>query len=266
MKKAKNKKESQSDYLLHFTSIEAFLGMLSPWMNSDKKEDAPYLTLHATVFSKMNDAGENKIIYDNFFTDSEWKNQIKTQYENYLKTEKPYVISFVRGELKSKIDIPMWLNYGKGATGIYLRFDLKKLNEYYKGKENYRFDKCQYVNSQDKKDKIADLNLYRRIGNCDSLFDEIKETSIFLKDKCWEYENEWRIVKFEKDENAKQKITSRGVIEYTEITIPLNTLSKIHIGPKANKEWCEQTLKVILAKIKDYNCSFNIEISNLKIQ
>lgn len=53
MKKAKNKKESQSDYLLHFTSIEAFLGMLSPWMNSDKKEDAPYLTLHATVFSKM---------------------------------------------------------------------------------------------------------------------------------------------------------------------------------------------------------------------
>lgn len=265
MKKAKSKKGNQSPYLLHFTSIEAFLGMLSPWMNSGKKKD-PYLTFHATVFSKMNDAGENKIIYDNFFTDSEWKNQIKTQYENYLKTEKPYVISFVRGELKSKIDIPMWLNYGKGATGIYLRFDLKKLNEYYKGKENYRFDKCQYVNSQDKKDKIADLNLYRRIGNFDILFDEIKETSIFLKDKCWEYENEWRIVKFEKDENAKQKITPRGVIEYTETTIPLNTLSKIHIGPKANKEWCEQTLEVILAKIKDYNCSFDIEISNLKIQ
>lgn len=48
--------------------------------------------------------------------------------------------------------------------------------------------------------------------------------------------------------------------------IPLNTLSKIHIGSKANKEWCEQTLEVILAKIKDYNCSFKIEISNLKIQ
>lgn len=266
MKKAKNKKESQSDYLLHFTSIEAFLGMLSPWMNSDKKEDAPYLTLHATVFSKMNDAGENKIIYDNFFTESEWKSQIKTQYENYLKTEKPYVISLIWGERDYQKNIPMWLNYGKGASGIYLRFDLKELNEYYKDKENYRFDKCQYVNSKDIKAKIADLNLYRRIGNCDSLFDEIKETSIFLKDKCWEYENEWRIVKFEKDENAKQKITPRGVIEYTETTIPLNTLSKVHIGPKANKEWCEQTLKVILAKIKDYNCSFDIEISKLKIQ
>ena len=53
MKKAKNKKGSSSKYLLHFTSIEAFLGMLSPWMNLDKKEESPYLTLHATVFSKM---------------------------------------------------------------------------------------------------------------------------------------------------------------------------------------------------------------------
>ena len=52
MKKVKNKKGNQSPYLLHFTSIEAFLVMLSPWMNSDKKE-YPYLTLYATVFSKM---------------------------------------------------------------------------------------------------------------------------------------------------------------------------------------------------------------------
>lgn len=265
MRKSKNKQESRSEYLLHFTSIEAFLEMLSPWLNSDRKKD-PYLTFHATVFSKMNDAGENKIIYDNFFTDSAWKSKIKTEYETFLQTEKPYVISFVRGESNYKKNIPMWLNYGKGASGIYLRFNFNALKELYNNKKNYRFDKCQYVNSQDIKDKITLLNGYCRNGNHNSLFDEIKDTSIFLKNKCWEYENEWRIVKFENDENAKQKHTQRGVIEYTEITIPFNILSKIHIGSKANKEWYEQTLKVILAQIKDYNCSFDIEISNLKIQ
>lgn len=225
------KKDSSPSSLLHYTSLDVVQILLSDAI----KENRETLKFHASHLKMMNDLKEGSLILDKFFTDSGTKTALKEKWEKYIESHTPFVISLIKSTktTKGKGGIPMWKMYGANGFGAYLRFDYDKLSEYCS--ENlFNLKKCDYSSNGYIKGKIKELNNYREeknANNHDDYFDELLNISSFTKSIEWEYENEWRIL-IPKDQNtALTKSTSRGIVEYTEVELPLTALKEICLGP-----------------------------------
>lgn len=262
-----NKKIPSS--LRHYTTLEAFKEMLQPWLNSDDDGVAPFLNFHASLFSKMNDANEGKIIYDRFFTESIRKQAYKEKYDEFLNGRRQYIISLTRSTLSLDI-LPMWFTYADGAKGIYLRFNGRELLDWAKSENDCELDSCFYMKSKNIANTIQKLNLTvpKQGQSIGYFFRKLTYEAVLSKNQCWEYEDEWRIVKLETNNNAKQKATNRGLVEYIDIHLPLDALAEVRIGPKANKEWVRKSLDFLLCKIKAKcgQCNIKVTESIIKLQ
>jgi hypothetical protein len=128
----------------------------------------------------------------------------------------------------------MWRMYGANGTGAYLRFNYDTLRKYCD--ENlHDLKKCDYSTSDDIKEIIKELNgnfrKEQKAFNHDDYFNGLLNISSFTKSPEWEYENEWRIlIQMDKD-TVLTKSTSRGIVEYTEVELPLMALKEICLGP-----------------------------------
>ena len=256
--KTGNRKKGAPSSLLHFTSVDSFFKMMEPSLNH--LGEVPFITFHASHYAQMNDKNEGRIIASRFF---------RSQHEAYSEWEKKngtaFIISFIASrEGVMEYNIPMWLNYGCQGQGLCLRFDTQEIKTY--TKSLLEFDACNYLSKKEATDKIKQLQKKESEVSEDDFRREVVKTVHFSKDKYWEYEEEYRIIKFEHRDKVMQKSTSRGIVEYVPIEIPLDILKGICIGPIADYERVKYSLETLLSYRIKHKAKINITQSHLQLQ
>ena len=124
---------------------------------------------------------------------------------------------------QSKIGIPnnmlMWSHYSRDHKGIAIAFDAS--HPYFKD-----IDTVHYGNER----LILDYKIM--LDHAESL----PINTFFAKDKCWEYENEFRISKWQKDLQEEQ--ANNGSTILVDL-IPLDAVKEIFIGCEASPEMAQ---------------------------
>lgn len=175
----------------------------------------------------------------------------------------PFILSFCRiNEDTIKNELPLWTTYGNSGEGICMGFD----EGMFRFKENADFKYSAYnvaylvenmtkrLNNQDtifqmrtyfQNEYEKYLEIVHAIHNEEDIFDAMR-TSIasmasfvgaFTKVADYEYENEYRIAIFPKDDFIEQKHVnfrlsmSNNLISYICISIPIESLKQIIVGP-----------------------------------
>ncbi len=257
LKSNKSGKKNAPSSLLHFTSVDSFFKMMEPSLNHPEK--ARFITFHASHYAQMNDKNEGKIIANRFY---------HSQHKAYSAWEEhkgsAFVLSFIASRRKRmEYNIPMWLNYGCQGKGLCLRFDTKDIKAF--ARPSLEFESCDYLSSDDVAEKIKHLQEIERTISKDDFQREVAKTVHFSKDEYWQYEEEYRIIKFEQRKNVMQKITPRGIIEYVTLEIPLTALRGICIGPLTDHGKIKGSLETLLEHRLQHN-GVTISLSPLHLQ
>jgi len=198
--------------------------------------------------------------------------------------------------------LSQWRGYADDGYGLSIGFNINELKlpiaalntgiadyDYYLIKVNYSEDEknaffeylFQFSGTDGfwLDDKPAFYNLESVLDNIISLspsevtrfrtFNILEKTSPALKDKCFQEENEWRIVKYAKvHEYINGKVPAdfnirsngRGLIPYFTLNISERTIANIVVGPKADYKKIYYALRMIESK---YGHSFAISKSNI---
>ncbi len=175
----------------------------------------------------------------------------------------PFILSFCRiNEDTINNELPLWTTYGNSGEGICMGFD----EGMFRFKEDADFKYSAYniaylvenmterLNNQDtifqmrthfQNEYEKYLKIVHAIHNEEDILDAMR-TSIasmasfvgaFTKVADYEYENEYRIAIFPKDDIIEQKrvnfrlSTSNNLISYICIPLPIESLKKIIVGP-----------------------------------
>lgn len=252
-------KSSNPSSVVHYTSLEVVNILLNNIYEDENKK--PFLIMHLSHLTMMNDLNEGRLILDKFFTDSEKKKNLKQEWnEKYASKEEPFILSTISTDNNTKNigSLPMWKMYGDDCKGAFLRFDKKGLLDYCNA-NGYIFDKCNYLSSKEINEKVKNFNI-------NGSFDVIYKDSAFAKNLCWKHEKEWRLLKKAPSTEIKFKYTSRGIVEYVELKMPLKLLKEICIGPLANNEIVLQSLNLMKQQlVSKYPSDIVFKISKSKI-
>ncbi len=255
--------------LHHYTSLGTVAALFDRAIN--QSNDLPRtFVFRASNALCMNDKMEGKLIADKFFTSSEIKKHYQSQLEKIVKEKgEIYVISFCRSNNKTKYNgyIPMWGMYGDKGNGAILVFDFDKLQDYISQLKDVELYECEYCNSTELAKLIKDQNTKANGTNDKTEFlSNLRNKAFKLKDKHWDYEDEWRILATSHD--LKLKYNSKGVVSYNEIKIPVNCLNAIILGPLVDSGMCEKVLNTAISRLKeaDNTISQDIKIKPSKLQ
>lgn len=236
-----NKMENKENNLIyHYCSLEAFLQIIK---NN---------TLRFSDITKSND-GEEVIYISNLFVKYLKSKNLKSNSYNYfskdfLKENRYFVLS-----LSTNCDSSSeWLIYGK--NGISIGFDRNELKQYFASLKilgsNPSLDFIRYVSFDDLKDLKDKFDDY--ISKNDSLNAAIQTSHVapIYKNKCWEYENEWRAYfhssihtdyQFQTQpclqtpegmSIQKEYVRDCKIIHFYDVHFPLHLIKEIWIGPK----------------------------------
>jgi len=245
----------------HYTSLE----VLDKILNGALNESDGFITLHLSQISMMNDAGEGDFVLSRFFTDSMKKSELKKEWDSeYYPNHTPFVFSTVATdvETRNRGSLPMWKMYGDNCKGVLIRLNWKLLGKYCE-ERGYMFSACNYKSTQEISKMVADLN--RR----NATFQEIMQHSCFAKQLCWNYENEWRVVAFGNQDMIRTKTTSRGIIEYIELKIPLELIEEVCIGPLCVQDTTCSSLCLLKQKLENKfpgKVIFKVSKSNIPLK
>ena len=245
----------------HYTSLDTFLAILH---GIDYKNGEPILHLRASRIDKVNDPTEMTIDKKTFLSivqHYEDKNKIDPclriskrigsmddeKFNKVIKNERsenlPYVICFSKNE----DFLPMWSLYGDKGRGICLGFS-KDIQYYVKGGYNKDLSlpmegDVYYRNYSHAKSASTYLDLFYNIiiKKADEPIEDTIAmtflcTSPFLKHQSYEYENEYRISIFKKNE---LQYDSKDEFYYD---IPVSFLKTITLGAKL----CSSTTSELL--------------------
>ena len=243
----------------HYTSLGTFLAILHGIdYNSGEsvlKEIGPILHLHASRIDTVNDPTEMTIDKSAFLSivrhyeenknpkfrisnriesmdDEKFLELIKNERSDYL----PYIVCFSQNE----DFLPMWSLYGDKGRGICLGFS-KDIQYYVKGGYNKDLSlpmegDVYYRNYPHAKSASTYLDLFYNIiikKADEPIEDTIAMTflcaSPFLKHKSYEYENEYRISIYKKNELKNLYDNKDECIYYD---IPVSFLKTITLGTK----------------------------------
>ena len=250
--------------VVHYTSLD----VLSTILNKALENGSDAITLHLSHLTKMNDSGEGRFVWDRFFTDYFKKQNLKSSWEEYYLSHMPFVLSTIATDNISKNNgsIPMWRMYGNEFKGALIRFNGEKLTAYCTEK-GYRFESCDYRTITDVGKIIKGLNkISPKANNLLEYFDEIMRRSCFIKNICWNYEKEWRILAFAETAAVKTKQTLRGLVEYIELDIPIDLIEEICIGPLCNEDISMSSLELLTSKLQSvHNDKVHFKISKSKL-
>ncbi|MGD0546913.1 MAG: DUF2971 domain-containing protein [Terracidiphilus sp.] len=253
--KGANSSETVEDPLLyHYTTLEAFTGILRDGV------------LWASHIRYLNDTSEQRMMWELILKRIEERlRDTSDPYREKLadlkavatnaQDEHIYVISFseVGGD-----DLSQWRGYGANA-GISVGFKKAELRRVCGNfttaqhkppikRGGAMLKKVQYVDPKgdEESNKIVDLFLDR--GLPESLGSEfspeqafVRQVSMFsstLKHKAFSAEQEWRIVVIDLKGGSAPKIRARKslFVPYIELDIHDSDPSKIFVGPSPNKE------------------------------
>lgn len=247
--------------VVHYTSLEVLLILLNKAIESGS--DA--ITLHLSQLSMMNDAGEGAYVLDRYYTDSDFKRELKQKWDSeFYPAHVPFVLSLAATDRSTCTDgsLPMWRAYGADCKGVFIRFNYRKLKQYCDD-NGFTLAPCKYLTTKEVGEMIKGFN------KNDTDFEEIMRESCLTKRCCWNYEKEWRIVLNTSRKNIKVKNTSRGLVEYVELPLPLNLIEEICIGPLCEKEntlKCLGILKDTLSQVYPDTANFKISESRIPLK
>ena len=276
-KKAKKESNNEPSSLYHYTTSDVITILFNAIINDNYTENQiPMLKFHASEVHYMNDRNENGLILNNLFLQS--KNLQNKFASVRSKLHKVFVLSLA----KSRDCLPMWLIYGDNRSGVALRFDFKKIKKHFvtenelKGNDfndTEQIIKCNYKTKAEinicakefrdcfKEAIKNDLNENDLIDTINNI--QVKATSI--KNKYFEYESEYRLLKQTKEllfKNGKY-----GITMYQTIDIPLRALEEIIIGPSAYQDITKESLINLSTIIEQkFKIKINIKISSINIK
>lgn len=246
--------------ITHYTSLEVVHILLNQALSKDDGE----IVIHASLLTMMNDSGEGCYVLNKYFTDSTLKKEKKEKWEKeFYPNNQPFIFSTIATSIDSRHNgsLPMWKMYGNDCKGALIRFDTRKMKEFCDA-NGYIFAPCKYLNTNDVQKLIKEFNQGR------VSFEEILTEACLSKHTSWSYESEWRVIRCSSQENILTKYTNRGIIEYIEISIPIELIEEICLGPLTNPnsfESLKQLKNKLSEKFKD-KVHFNLTKSKITIQ
>jgi len=245
----------------HYTSLEVLNILLNGALNGTDG----VITVHMSHIAMMNDAGESELLLSKFFTASIKKTELKKQWDTtYYPNHTPFVLSTIATDVASRNrgSLPMWKMYGNDCMGALIRFNGDRFGKFCE-KHGLMFSECNYISTSDLLKIVTDIN--RR----NATFSEIMQISCFTKQLCWKYENEWRVVLFGNQDIIKTKCTSRGILQYMELSIPLELIEEICIGPLCSRDATLTSLRFIQKQLTQKHpgkVNFKITKSNISLK
>ncbi len=260
----RKKKDSLPSSLYHYTSFE----VLTKIMPIDKEKSNSNLCFWFSNPLQTNDKKEIR-----FFEEYVFKNKtgqkLKTEVEAIKeKIGSPFTLSLIHHKEETKTypscEIPMWKMYGNNFGGVRLRFDFHKLKKYFESNNCIELKQCLYLT----KTEMVETSRHLKKANQDNpkdFVEKIYKEAVCYKTCDWEYENEWRLVKWSKDIEAIGFRLTDGRL-YLPVTFPFELLETIEIGPKADQEAIEGSLLLIKKKLQNISdAHFEIKKSKLEI-
>lgn len=285
--------------IYHFTSVDAFLGMLKDFSTENKN-----LKMWATSAMFLNDPSEyeyGKEVSRNLLREIEDELEIdeKERLSNHMysgemknfftQLEKdsssrpkavydsiPYVISF---SLESDI-LPMWTSYGKNGNGIAIGINREALEQHLDSLDDnqpFTIRNCYYDCESNEWQAIKNSIKYQyelmlQIANGgDEGIVLVKQIDIirllnnqlspFIKHEGYRYEREVR-GKVYKAKEIKFRESRGSLIPYVEVDIPISCIEKIIIGPTADAERMRISLEILM---RSRSIGGNIEIVSSEI-
>lgn len=280
--------------LYHYTSIDAFMGILK-----DCKQNDFQITLWATHSMYLNDPTEfklgreicreallevekeldipfqerlsNRIYNSEEMCHQDVMDQVYSTIPEKIHWGMPYVISLSQ----NRDNLPMWNTYGRNGQGIALGFNKYRLIE----SEGLYIKSCCYNTFLDEEYKALYLrirdrwqSLYKNRDEieqsnvCDLIYDSVRLTfrveMPFVKHYGYQYENEVRcIAKPYQDTKIEYRSANNMIVPYIERQIDVQCLEQIIIGPCADSERVKNSLMMYLHdQIANFDILKNIDI------
>lgn len=280
-------KLEESDILYHYTSIETLNAILNNVSHIAPEEakldslDYYKFKLRATNWAYFNDPLEFSFLFlkildfidkDPEFHDSKDKFINATKCAHSLHGS-PYIISLS----KSRDNLEMWRSYSKNGTGVAIglkRDAIYNIINSLNHEKKYRteLEDCRYLD-----DKLIDSEI-RKVYKpviLDFLswtsmplvdyYKHLKDFTIF-KHPCYITERESRIVTFYHlvhNSCIKFRVSNGINIPYLEVEFPLSAIKEIILGPCADKNLNEDSIRMQLNYMTRLTKSIQIEFSEL---
>ena len=259
-KKTKQKNSPPSS-LWHYTSFE----VLTKIIPIDKEERKSNLTFWFSNPLQTNDKKEIRFFEEYVFRNKKGEKLREEVDKIKEKVGRPFTLSLIHHKEDTKsypsCEIPMWKMYGNNFYGVRLRFDFLQLKKYCDARDDMELKQCIYLTKKAMGEKSRKL---KEVNDKESVESIYKESPCY-KTCNWEYENEWRLIKWSNDIKAIGFRPNDGRL-YLPVTLPLELLETIEIGPKADQEAIEGSLLLIKKKLQDNSdVHFKIKRSKLDI-
>lgn len=144
---------------------------------------------------------------------------------------------------RSPLVVPMWAHYAKNSTGFAVEFDEEMLSNHF---SESNFDNVDY---RDTANEALTEMLYRASGigkprHVYLLQRWVIRAAYYTKTKCWDYEQERRMV------TGKNEV--RAVGDLLLLDVPKDCIKTIIIGPQAKAE----TVEKLKEKAKKLECDY----------
>lgn len=261
-------------YVYHYTSAQTLCHLLKPKEvvveeMGEKKSllDCDHLVFLASDILMLNDRKEYRELAR--LINSGSKNKINKLCNKVIQQidKDVYGIPFVMSFSFLPNNLSMWRQYAENGSGICLKFDKNNVESIIPREQNpfeyIRSGECQYEKPQSLDclyEKLHTIMEKYKVEvflkeDFEKIYREYVFQSAFLKDKSFQNEEEWRIVKF--DKQYKFYPSALGFMARTEIKIPTYALKEIQIGPCAN----ELTKFSVKRWVEHINLETNIEIT-----
>lgn len=149
-----------------------------------------------------NSLNQDEIIIQDLISKIEYMTeQTKDTYEDYVKSlsELSQSTAYVACFTETHDNILMWSHYAQNHEGICIEYDFSRLE--YTSRTIQTLSPVKYTN------KLFDINDYSNRTPIDKI-----QLAALSKFDCWEYENEWRLISFIKEEQRFQLIKPTAVI------------------------------------------------------
>lgn len=263
-KEKSSKQCSEPSSLVHYTSLEVLHYLLQGAI------EGGMITLHLSHQRMMNDPYEGELFINSFIERYLKNDGDKDNWEKYRRKHTCFVFSTIRSTRESMYDGNqlMWKMYGDDFRGALIKFNYQKLQKFVKkcnqtkGYTSIVLEQCEYLEISSKQaDEVAKI--------CKNDWHTCIKKSAFVKPLFWKGENEFRIVVIADEHVAKTKNTSRGIVMYYELKIPIELISAIIIGPKCDQTITLTSLEHLKNKINEKQqnkANFTISQSRAKIR
>lgn len=236
--------------LFHYTTIEAlFAGILS-----DKRNPGEEICLWASNCEYMNDPDEIKtgIKFAEEFFSQLLEDEVKISETSKTKMLKE---TFLLSLSECADELPMWNTYGNGGKGLNLELDL---TDYLAHKKNQYLAKTLYAypdeakGLSDKIKKLSEREELKEVLNEIQWNPSIELLSSLLvmitKNEYYDYEGEIRLASMF-PEQVEYRLSRGLIIPYIKVFLPKEKLKSITIGPCADFNLTEKSLRAYLDSI-----------------